>query len=166
MRAILIDPKNQIISVIQLDDNDTLASKVKWMECDRVDCINLGKVVDLWVDDEGLMWSREDHQYFVLHVNGKGLNLVAGRAVVCGLNPGTGDTIALPDAITPLTMLPFVAWVPHNLREEAADIAEAIVGNTDVASSEEEANQLRAKHEALVAKALALTEINLVTLSE
>lgn len=94
MRAIKIDSENRTITEIELDPKDTLKS--------LQDCV--GGLIELatdlhygdslYVNEEGLLTSPE---YFF---NFRGLHqLLAGNAVVAGIDHETGDTVAATSSV-------------------------------------------------------------------
>lgn len=170
MRTILIDPTKRTITNHELPEPHELEHLYSAMDAHGVDVICLGKIslfsIDLWVDDEGLMNIPCEAEppynvtqgFFVLHNNGNPQNLVAGKALVAA-SDGEGDTIGLPDIITPEEIAAAIAFIPDHKRNEAAEIAEDIIGLCGcVVNSDKELDEIRARNAELVAKAMELTQ--------
>ncbi len=168
MRTILIDPLKHTITRHELPEPHELEHLYSAMSVHGVDVICLGEVpplaIDLWVDDEGLMIIPRDHEkphhvtqgFFVLHNNGRPYNLVAGKALVAASN-AAGDTVGLPDVVTPERLAASVAFIPDDKRDVAANIAEAILNLCGCVESEAELAAIRVSNTVLLSRAMALT---------
>ena len=83
---------------------------------------------------------------------------MACKALVAASNC-EGDTIGLPDVVTPEGMAASIAFIPDHGRNEAAEIAEEIIGLCGcVVDSEKELAEIRARNTELVVRAMELTQ--------
>lgn len=87
-KGLLIDPANQTIMPIDIDDNSenlTLSSLYKHIGCETVEVVTYNQH-DVWIDEEGLL---KDYEY------GFRLNnySIVGRAIILDHNYD-GDTIS------------------------------------------------------------------------
>jgi hypothetical protein len=163
MRTILIDPAKRTITELDLPDPHKLQDTYDALDCHSIDVIRLGQGVDMWVNDEGLcsfpLPEIGEGHFFVLHSQGQPHNLIAGKALVTGVNRA-GDTVALQPHITTDFMKMFVRFIPDDKFHHACELAAEIVDNTGVVDSQEELDRLRQRHAAILHHAMELATIN------
>jgi hypothetical protein len=98
--------------------------------------------------------------FFVL-VDSDGIahNLVVGKAFVAAHN-GEGDTVGIDDHFTPEQMAKFIRFVPDHNRNKAAIIAEALLDNGGMATTQAELEHFQLRQANLMQDALELATIN------
>jgi hypothetical protein len=107
-RCIVIDPKNQAVteeSITADGEGLTLQALYKRIDCVTVDLARIHPLVDLWVDDEGLLRAPEHVRMFKL----AGRTL-AGVGVMLD-HDDEGNTADLPPFVTLDDVRALVRWV-------------------------------------------------------
>ena len=93
--AVLIDPFNRFVSniMIKAEPDGLVGCKAMYeiINCDLVNCVQLDRKVDCWVDDEGLY--RIDQAYF--KIDGR---FLAGKAIILSNNQDGDSVKATVDA--------------------------------------------------------------------
>lgn len=88
MKAFLIDPVARTVTPHNVESWRDIAPA---LNCDLFDAVYLTPTTTVYVDDEGLY---VPDQHFFMFVNGH--QALAGRGLVLGVDPETGDSIDCP----------------------------------------------------------------------
>lgn len=108
--TILIDPFTRDVKNVEIDLND-LEAIYSLLKCDLVDAEGFGNDGDLVVvDDEGLLASPNEQQYFSFATEIHGRMILAGRTLVVG-STKAGDWIF--PACTLQDVLARILWTDH-----------------------------------------------------
>lgn len=110
MKTFLIDPYTQTITQTTYSGN--WRSIAPMIGCDYFTCITINDDSDtLYVDDEGLLKDQAEMKYFRLKMSPDFNQTYAGKGMVLGSDPYTGDST---DAICTLEWLQSVVSFPEN----------------------------------------------------
>ena len=101
MKALLIDPRTQTVTPLEINDWRDIAPA---LECDLFDVVQIRPNVSVYVDDEGLY--KDDQCFFQLIHYPQPL---AGRGLVLGFDPETGDSTDCP--VTADQILNHLFWM-------------------------------------------------------
>lgn len=108
--TILIDPFAKEVRNVEMDLNDFEAI-YSLLKCIQVDAEGFGNDGDLVVvDDEGLLTSPDEQQYFSFAIESYGRMILAGRTLVVG-STKAGDWIS--PACTLHDVLARILWTEH-----------------------------------------------------
>ena len=118
MRGILIDPFARQVREITLQ-NGGLEGIRSVIGDVFIECVSLGRGVDLWIDEEGMLNGQEKQAYFGLVDQAGGIKPLAGKGIVLGAD-NEGGTVGCPAGVLPHAIERIVRWLGDCWEFEAA----------------------------------------------
>lgn len=118
LTGLLIDPYKKRVESIEIAHD--LQSWYQALRCNTVDVVTISEVpefkrqMDIWIDDNGLLHEPVPPT-FRLQAGGRREVTLAGYGLVLGANTANGETVSLPNGLTPslfcrYTKLQFEQW--------------------------------------------------------
>lgn len=106
LTAIIIDPAEMTVSKAEIGAGLDPIYEAIGNGCQNFDIVRIGDGIDMFVDDEGF---RENEQDRFFSFTGSD-SPTAGRGVILG-HDGKGETISVPDWLTPELVSSKVRWI-------------------------------------------------------
>jgi hypothetical protein len=109
LRCIVIDPKARTITEESITvDKDVLHALYERIGVSCLDIARLGRGIDLWVDDEGLLKDHSQQSFY--RIGGAQGRVLAGISVMLA-SDAEGDTVGLPGWLSLASVTRIVEWV-------------------------------------------------------